>query len=513
MARAKFAMIKGPEWMWGGNLKGFFKAAKLVVRSRTGQLHGIQPEEQYVARRRPLLVEDLLVIAPNGQGATGRSALTKLVDEEIESGVHLKRERLDYPKPEPTGNPLLDLVVQAQVDLYLCDAEDLAKNTRHVLDTFRMFVFTDEDVAVFPQSSVHAVRRSSALVHRVKLSSVLIRAAVDPSLAAGDPTSILAEHAAGRSAFGSSESLQQGIYVFDVYLAPLESALSPAVWVFAARRVHGTVLVSLGRPVSGLLPYARELMQTLHHPAGIPNSRGTYEEFSDPRAAELAIGWWAEHLDHLFGVLTDPGTFADPDGQFDPIASMQALLSVEQLFQRVGSVQIAYRDINARRVSFFSAMDTYYSLCGGIPMVRLFTHSYALKTLERLEAKIHPGAHDILLVAARRGVEALRELQDGFFLVEADDKVNIGDNKAAVTREVAAGHYLAVLRDATHGFSTTDTKQKQKVARLLVAHTGNVSHDIGFLAWLYLLDLLAAPDRLRKILGGPQWASAPANSR
>ncbi|WP_157283420.1 hypothetical protein [Oerskovia turbata] len=55
--------------------------------------------------------------------------------------------------------------------------------------------------------------------------------------------------------------------------------------------------------------------------------------------------------------------------------------------------------------------------------------------------------------------------------------------------------------------------KKQKGARLLVAHTGNVSHDIGFLAWLYLLDLLAAPDRLRKILGGPQRAGAPANSR
>jgi hypothetical protein len=37
-------------------------------------------------------------------------------------------------------------------------------------------------------------------------------------------------------------------------------------------------------------------------------------------------------------------------------------------------------------------------------------------------------------------------------------------------------------------------------AALLTAHTGDVHHDVGLLSWLYLLDVLAHPDRLRQML-------------
>lgn len=489
--------IVGPAWLWGYRLEGYFDAAKLIVRPSAGGGHSVQTLERYVRRRRPLLVDSLMVIEADGREAAGLGSLATFVDDEVESGVHA---RINAPAQTTSGDRMVDLVVAHQLAMVRSVGSNLSAATVEAVAELRKQRFDDDGSQIFPNPSVVAVRRDPALVHRVKLNPVLLRVLRDPALAAGDPSAIQAEHVAGRSAFAASESLQRGVYLFDVYMAPLMAARSPGVWGFAVHRMHGTVIVAYGRAVAANSAYPRELFGTLHTPSddGVVEE-ATFQPFASLRAAELATGWWSEHLDYLLGTLTDPSVFA-LEGDFDPLAAMQALLTVEQVFRRVYTVQLAHRDTHARRVAFFSAMDSFHTLFGGISLQTLFSYTYAAKILARLEEAIHPDAHDVLLIKARSAVEALRRVQDGFFLTNDDGRVALEASKASVSREVAAAHYLAMLRDATHGFSTTDTKQREKISTLLSTHTGLLSADLGFLAWLYLLDLLSRPDRLRAVL-------------
>ena len=133
----------------------------------------------------------------------------------------------------------------------------------------------------------------------------------------------------------------------------------------------------------------------------------------------------------------------------------------------------------------------------------MFDLNNASKVLRRLEESIPEPAREVLLPAARRGVAALQKVQEGFFIRGADGRLALSRDRLSVAPEVAAAEYLGALRDATHGFSTNrgTVAQREKVARLLAIHDGHLHHDIGLLAWLYLLDLLSSPARLRNVLG------------
>ena len=507
-------MVDAPPWLWGGNPSGFFGAGKLRARRARDGASWVTTDESYRRAKRPLLVDAQTIIDAAGRRGGGFDVAQRLVDEEIEDGVAQSIRERGIAVPMIQGRELADFVYHAQTRLQSVSGSELATVCDEIVSQMREMTFSSgQHESVFPRASVLAVRRDPALVHRAKLTSVLVRVAHDEALARGELRQILADHAAGRSTFASSEGLLQGVYIFDVYLAPLEAALVPAVWAFAARRMHGTVLVSLGRPLAGFGAYPRELFGALRHPGETREQHGEYEQFRHPSAGERAVAWWAEKLDLMFGILTDPVSFARAGDRFDPVASMQARMSVEQLFQRVMSVQLAYRDTHARRVAFLSAMDTYRSLTGGSSLQDLFTHRRAERVLARVRDAIPVEAHDVLLPNAVEAVAALRQIQDGFFLVGRDGTLALDERKTSVSKEVAAAHYLAVLRDATHGFSTNDDRQRDKIAKLLVSHTGEVSHSIGLLAWLYLLDFLIDHDRLRRVLTSGHWVGRSREPR
>lgn len=65
---------------------------------------------------------------------------------------------------------------------------------------------------------------------------------------------------------------------------------------------------------------------------------------------------------------------------------------------------------------------------------------------------------------------------------------------------MAAAHYLKVLRDATHGHGSNKDNAKGKTNSLLAQHNGRVPHEIAGLGFLYMLDVLARPDLLRRLL-------------
>lgn len=64
----------------------------------------------------------------------------------------------------------------------------------------------------------------------------------------------------------------------------------------------------------------------------------------------------------------------------------------------------------------------------------------------------------------------------------------------------AAMLYLIAMRNATHGFGGRDGKGSEVNNALLLHHTGQLNHDLAGLAYLYLLEMLIHPERVRQAL-------------
>jgi hypothetical protein len=359
----------------------------------------------------------------------------------------------------------------------------------------------DNSVRVFANAGVHVVRRAEELPHRVKLPGVLLRVAQDDRLRAGSLKHVRKPASAGQTLFAASEKLYDGVFIFDAYLGPLWGALTPAIWSLAAHRELGTVVYSLGQPLAGTNGDAAELLQL------IPNRAPTQSVPTpklDSGASTEALDWWTVRLNDMFGVLSDPAVFTDSTTHYNATKHIQALLTVEQLFRRVMSLQIAHRDVNARRVLLFTVLDTLERLTGR-NLDTNCTLSFAQRTLQYLESIIPFRAAELLLPAARRAVTALAHVQDGFYLQRqlrtAD--VELPDGSGGIDRlapEKAAAEYLKLLRNATHGHGSNKSGRVDRTNALVAHHTGDIPDDLDLLGYLYLLDLLARPDVLRRVL-------------
>lgn len=174
-------------------------------------------------------------------------------------------------------------------------------------------------------------------------------------------------------------------------------------------------------------------------------------------------------------------------------------LGVEQLFRTVQSLSIHDRDPIARRTLFFDAIDTLSGLTRTQPD-SLYELTHAQTVLDRLTDDLPPDVAPVLIPRAAAAVDALRQLQAGFFL---GSRLTDGGfrlpNKQGVERivqlDAAAGQWLRMLRNAGHGF--TRPRSGERDAILLVSHNGQIPHDLPDLAYLYLLDLLCHPQRLQ----------------
>jgi hypothetical protein len=355
----------------------------------------------------------------------------------------------------------------------------------------------------FADAGVHLIRRSPQLIHRAKLTSVLLQVEHDPRLQAGDVGHLQRSLAAGELVFSASQGLADGILVADAYLGPLLGSLSPHVWAIAALRARGAIVYSFGSPVNGTLGRPTELLHLLPS-KGAPQS--VRIPTLAPDAAAAAIDWWTSRLNEMFAVLSDPAIFTDREGTYRPVKQLQALLTVEQLFRRVSSIQTAYRDANARRVLLFTVLDTLERLTGR-PIQVLTLLRIATNRLQEVETAMSPAAATILLPSARRAITALRDLQDGFYLLRqmGTDTITVPGTKSkprSYDREEAAAEYVKVLRNATHGHGSNKQGQVELVEILLAHHNGEIPHDLALLGYLYLLDVLAHPHELALHLWG-----------
>jgi len=254
--------------------------------------------------------------------------------------------------------------------------------------------------------------------------------------------------------------------------------------------------------------HIRPSLITVDHLAGpveplqVLPSQGAQETSPVPTlpaaAAEQALHWWTDRLSHLFAVLTDPAVFTDRQQSYQPAKHLHALLTVEQLFRRVASIQTAHRDTNARRVLLFSVLDTLERLTGH-SVDTLCSLPFARARLEAVTGTLGPDAGTILLPAAQQAIRALQQVQDGFYLrkqlrTETIELPTAGAPTRPLSPDRAAAEYIKVLRNATRGHGSNRASRAELTNTLPAHHDGTLPHDLALLGYLYLLDVLAHPD-------------------
>jgi hypothetical protein len=400
-----------------------------------------------------------------------------------------------------TGNPV-DAFARSQLQTVAAQSSELPDAVRFIYESFLQVGLTeDQHQKAFANCGVHVFQRDAALLHRLKMASVWLRLSADEHLALGDLTEVRTRLATGNGAFASSEGLYDGIYTLDAYIGPLLGALSPAIWSFHASRTLGTVVYTLGQPIAGTTGTASELLHVLPH-------QGTYEASKIPSlsasASSAAVDWWADKLNRLFAILSDPAVFTDKEQRYVPEKHLHAMLTVEQLFRRVASIQTSHRDSNARRTLFFTLLDTLERLTGR-DLPTLCSLQFAEKTFSALADNVPTAAAEVVLPSARRAVDALESLQEGFFISRYAGSSHVEwtdphSGRIRLTPDKAAAQYIKVLRNSTHGHGSNRESEVTRTNALLTHHNGRVPHDLALLGYLYLLDLLSRPGDLRKSL-------------
>lgn len=493
-----------PDWLWGRSVADFLRSAGLRVGSSDAGSGQVVETVERQGQGRPGLVgcEDLAgdglperydrLDAAEADAPTVPDPAAGRLDE-----VALAVERL---AERGSKDGLSSLFVMHQLQIGAVPSSQATEAVRAALDDTAGIRFADGEQA-FQHAAVHLVRRQPEVMHRAQLPAVLLRLQHDPAMRDGDLAAVNDTLARGELVFAASGGLSEGLVLLDAYLAPVLGALTPFVWAVPAARSSGTVVISLGHALAGASGDAAEPLQLLP-------SRGPNQPRDAPElplgAASAALKWWCRRLDRMVSTLTDPAVHAGPNDAYMPEKHLHALLSVEQLFRRVGSIQRADRDSDARQVLLFTVLDTLERL-NGRSLVDMCALPFAEKARERVARSMPAAAASILMPAADRAVSALRELQGGFYLPQqlGTDRVEYSDAdgvRASLPLDQGAAEYMRLLRNATHGHGSNRRERKALTNTLLVQHDGRVPHDLPLLGYLYLLELLAVPPMLRRTL-------------
>lgn len=489
------ARLTLPAWLWNGNPEKLLHECQYKIRNDKDR-YLVQPEERYL-RRKADFVRTKSISSP---GSVPRFHLLSELEEKFDIPMPdgIERElKSRFEKAESTKG-LLELLNHQRLALFAVGREGLPSRAEFLVNLLRdMPSAENAEVHPFEDAGLDIVEVGRTLVQRLKLPSIWLRIEQDPRLQGGD-TSHLLTVGESEHAFGASFGLYTGIYMFDAYLAPLLGALSPGVWGVVVPKTLGLMVFSFGRCVAGTGNDAAEMLQLVSTPGA---DEVTPMVSLLPGASSSAVTWWVERLNQLFGVLSDLAVFTDENGNYRAAKHLESLLTIEQVFRRTTSMQVAHRDSNARRTLMFSVIDSLVRT-NGWNLDTMFSLSHAQKVLAGLEEAIPEDAATVLLPMARQAVTSLERMQNGFFIQRQlfSEKVELrlgSDGTKEFTPQDAAAMYLKVLRNATHGHGGKG-KETQITAALLAHHTGEVPHDIGLLAYLYLLDMLINPERVRR---------------
>jgi hypothetical protein len=349
---------------------------------------------------------------------------------------------------------------------------------------------------LFPQLAVRLVRFSPVLTRRLALARMLMHIEEEPALLQRRPTP-----PPGATAFGSGWHLASDLALTrDAYFAPLFLSASPWVWSVVCPRLPGLIVYDLGTPVVGRRGEASELLQVFFPPGRLASGVGPPVSGAHTAAA---MAWWVRQLNILLSELTDFSAYQDAAGAFVPRRLFEVFMSVEQLGRRLQGIFAHDRDIATGRALAFDAFDTMK----GLAIVDLFEGSKlarAERVLVSLEEALPSEVSELLLLPARRAVQALRVLQAGFLPSRVSDQgIRLPDRTGGDRMwsiDETAALYLQLLRNANHGFTPERDANERRDQVLLMAHDGNIPADVAFLPYLYWLDTLAHPGRFRSRL-------------
>lgn len=491
-------LVPVPSWFYAGNPAGFAIASGLRLRDRGNGLFELRSEESYSGSR-PGLVSCIDVAGPSmrrerfDELAQFTERVTVASPGRLYEEIAEAKARLEAATE---FDPTLFLYYSRLV-LYATRIEDLPATAKDVVTSLREIPFED-DTLPFAGSGMQVMVFDDRLRSRLKLPSVRLRIEHDPALHTEDPV----PPSDPGHAFDASSGLHPGSMLFDSYVAPLLLCMSPFIWSVDVLRTFGHVVWTLGAPVSGVRSRPVEPLQLM--PSIGSGTSAPYPRVSRT-ASMAAVMWWATKLDRLMSVLSDPATFGDSNRVYRPAVHLQAILTIEQAFRRTGSILFAHRDHTARLPLLFTVLDTLEALTGRT-IEATCNLDHAERTLDRLTRSMGTEAAEVLLNSSRRGVTALRQMQSGFFIAKQSGASGIEvpwqGGSRVLSRAEAVSRYIKVLRNATHGHGSRRGSDGHAATAeaLLANHDGEIPHDLGLLAHLYLVDLLAEPERLSKIL-------------
>jgi hypothetical protein len=484
-----------PKWIYGGDVNEFASTCQFKIRRIKGTDFGwhVQTTEAY-ERRTPNFFKPISIVDHNGQ--ENWDVLTRLPTSGVDSPVTEEMLSAEQDRILASGSPsLVGLMHWIRISVASATEQKLTEAATAAIAGMRE-VKSEDGQAVFPDVSLTFVQCSPVLPSRMTFARLQLRIEDDPQVLENRP-----QQNNGEMALGSGWNLQSDMAVFrDAYFAPLALCLSPRIWAVHAPRIQGTLMFNFGRVISGRNKWPAELLQLfgLHSetkPIDVP--------VVETQNMDAAVSWWSAALDHLFAELSDLGNFANRERQFRGRWQFETVLSIEQIAKRIRSILATHRDSDARRLLAFSALDTFDGL-GLVAFDNACQLSRATKALDLLKERLPSAAQPLLLPNAERAVEGLRGCQEGFFhapRVTAEGvRVPSKGSETILEHATAASRYLRVLRNATHGFSPKDDSERGRDEALLMTHNGDIPDDFALLPYLYWLEMLAAPERLKKIL-------------
>lgn len=377
------------------------------------------------------------------------------------------------------GSDLAAPFHKVQVDIAKsATADELVAVVRGAYDNLRQIRVEATEELAFPSPGVTLLTATELLIRRARLPAVLMRFDQDPDAMKNMPTSV---DELEESFFASSAHWYHEVIGLIHYLGPLLGCLSPRFWCLPTGRPPFAVLFSLGLDLNGLRNSPMELMQLL---PGHGRMEPTPPVEITSAACRHAIAWWTNRLNRMFQYLSDPTTFSNANGIYDPYEHQHWLLTFGQIFGLTTALQTAGRNYSVQRVLMNTLLDTF---ADRIRTRRRFDQLCTYQTAKTIADKVRTcmteEIAEVLMPIADRAVESLRRVEDGFFIRRQRGDQNVlvwipGDPRPH-HREPhrATALLLQVFRNATHGFGgkTPDpADDKAMVAeRILAHHTGD----------------------------------------
>ena len=398
---APSVLMAVPPWMTGGdprelrnlcswNMVDSDRGSSFLVRTNEGQ-HGKSPKFLKLTK---------LADSSNGNDPSAYSRLNRLrrfnglVPPETWELARSAHSRLTQEHPEEATALLMSMQILISAAPSAEEALEMTHKT-----------FSSWMLPAAPEASCYLIEVSENLGYRYSATRALLNTH-DPDLAsAAEARELLFESARGLfsdTTFGLS-----------AYLDCMCSSLSPEVWAFSIGRPGAVVLLLFGGAMSGQSNLPRDKIQLLSPTSN--TSRNRLDPGIKPSIFVKAASWWIGQLNVLFSIATEPANY-QRKGVYDPSMALEKLLTLEQFFRDCQSIATVTRDEHARLTLAFQALVRVQGLVPSLNWKKVVGLAEARTALAQVKTIMPQELHPVFLPRAERAINALEELEAGFFL-------------------------------------------------------------------------------------------------